>query len=156
MLQKLISTAYAARWVSIKNFLSGRRFRVRFGRHFSGSFAQENGALKGGVFGVALFALAINGIGNTLSLSIGKSLSVDDFNNFFVCHEPERPTRPEIAAGCNSFGEVELRERSPISNDDLLHLCRRRYEDPSLGGKLYKEVISTQSVVKFLEVLFGR
>ena len=63
----------------LRNFLQERFFRVRVGNHFSERFLQENGVPQGGVLSVALFALAINDVGDALSPSIGRSLFVDDF-----------------------------------------------------------------------------
>ncbi|MCV6613054.1 MAG: reverse transcriptase family protein, partial [Amphritea sp.] len=56
----------------IENFLSDRSFRVRVGNHLSSSFTQENGVPQGGVLSVALFAVAINDIGDQLPTSVGR------------------------------------------------------------------------------------
>ena len=42
-------------------------------------FLQENAVLQSGVISVALFALAMNDVGDAMSPSIGRPLFVDDF-----------------------------------------------------------------------------
>ena len=63
----------------IRQFLSGRTFRVRVGNSTSCLFDQVEGVPQGSVLSVALFAIMINDIDSSLPPSVGRSLFVDDF-----------------------------------------------------------------------------
>ena len=62
------------------NFLRDRRFRFRIGPFLSEQLVQENGTAQGSVLSVALFAVMINDIGDTLPSNVSRALFVDDFS----------------------------------------------------------------------------
>ena len=66
--------------IFLSNFLSERFFRVGVGNQLSSRFQQEEGVPQGSVLSVALFAVMINDIGDSLSPAIGLALFVDDFS----------------------------------------------------------------------------
>ena len=141
----------------IKNFLSGRRFRVRVGNHLSGSFIQENGVPQGGVLSVALFALAINDIGDQLPAAVGRSLFVDDLAIWYPAFSTRHMTRQlQLAVTRLERWTRENGLRFSTAKTVAVHFCRRRCSNPQLGIRLHGETIPTQPVAKFLGVLFAR
>ena len=141
----------------IRNFLHERFFRVRVGDQLSERFLQENGVPQGGVLSVALFALAINDVGDVLPHSIGRSLFVDDFAIW--CSSLSTPsmerrlqmavTRLEGWARLNGF-------RFSTTKTKAMHFCRRRGNCPGVPLRLYGEVIPLESSVRFLGVQLDR
>ena len=141
----------------LRNFLRERFFRVRVGNHLSERFLQENGVPQGGVLSVALFALAINDVGNVLPPSIGRSLFVDDFAIW--CSSLSTPamerrlqmavSRLERWASLNGFRFSTMKTKA-------MHFCRRRGNCPRVPLRLYGEVIPVESSVRFLGVLLDK
>ena len=141
----------------IKNFLWGRRFRVRVGSHLSSSFTQENGVPQGGVLSVALFAVAINDIVDGLPVAIGRSLFVDDFAIWFSASNARLVSRQlQLAVMRLEKWSKDNGLRFSTAKTVAVHFCRRRCSDPTLGIRLYGEMIPTQPVAKFLGVMFDR
>ena len=141
----------------IENFLSSRRFRVRVGNHLSTSFIQENGVPQGGVLSVALFAVAINDIGDGLSAAIGRSLFVDDLAIWCASASARHVARQlQLAVARLERWSRENGLRFSTAKTVAVHFCRRRCSDPHLRIRLYGETIPTQPVVKFLGVVFDR
>ena len=138
----------------LRNFLRERFFRVRVGNQFSDRFLQENGVPQGGVLSVALFALAINDIGDVLPQSVGRSLFVDDFAIW--CSSRLRPalerqlqaavTRLERWSMTNGF-------RFSTSKTKAMHFCRRRGCRPGVSVRLYGVQLPPEQSVRFLGVL---
>ena len=141
----------------LRNFLHERFFRVRVGDQLSERFLQENGVPQGGVLSVALFALAINDVGDLLPRSIGRSLFVDDFAIW--CSSLSTPsmerrlqmavTRLEGWARFNGF-------RFSTAKTKAMHFCRRRGHCPGVPLRMYGEVIPLESSVRFLGVQLDR
>src|SRR5207253_1047135 len=78
ILRNLASYGFRGRLpLFLVNFLSERTFRVRVGSCLSDRQVQEAGVPQGGVLSVTLFAIAINGIAQSVSLP--NSMFVDDF-----------------------------------------------------------------------------
>ena len=86
----------------LQNFLAERHFRVRVGQAFSDRFLQLNGVPQGGVLSVALFALMISDVGDSLPQGIGRSLFVDDLAVW--CSASTAP------AVCQAFGSMDKGE----------------------------------------------
>ena len=141
----------------IRNFLSGRRFRVRVGSHLSSSFTQKNGVPQGGVLSVALFAVAINDIADELPDAIGRSLFVDDFAIWFSASNTRVISRQlQLAVTRLEKWSKDNGLRFSTAKTVAVHFCRRRCSDPTLGIRLYGQTIPTQPVAKFLGVQFDR
>ena len=141
----------------IKNFLSGRKFRVRVGNHLSSVFIQQNGVPQGGVLSVALFAVAINDIGDELPRAVGRSLFVDDLAVWYSASSARHTARQlQLAVTRLEKWSKENGLRFSTAKTVAVHFCRRRCSDPHLGIRLYGETIPTQPVAKFLGVLFDR
>ena len=141
----------------IKNFLSGRRFRVRVGNHLSSSFTQVNGVPQGGVLSVALFAVAINDIGDELPAAVGRSLYVDDLSIWYAASSARHMARQlQLAVTRLERWSQENGLRFSTAKTVAVHFCRRRCPDPQLGLRLYGKTVPTQPAARFLGVIFDR
>ena len=135
----------------LQNFLRDRSFRVRIGSILSDRFTQDNGVPQGGVLSVALFALMINDIANSIPLSIGRSLFVDDFAIWCVSRSTpamERQlqlavTRLERWATLNGF-------RFSTAKTKAMHFCRSRGNCVGAPLRHYGAAIPLDSSVRFL------
>ena len=141
----------------IQNFLSRRSFRVRVGNQFSRTFVQENGVPQGVVLSVALFAVVINDIGDELPAAVGRSLFVDDLAIWYAATSPRLMSRQlQLAVTHLERWSKDNGLRFSTAKTVAVHFCRHRCHDTRLGIRLYGQTIPTQSVAKFLGVLFDR
>jgi len=84
ILKKLHSLGYRGRLaIFIKNFLSGRIFRIRVGKCYSNVYRQQQGVPQGSVMSCTLFALAINDVVENIPPGVCKSLYVDDLAIYY-------------------------------------------------------------------------
>ena len=139
----------------IKNFLTGRRFRVRVGNDHSSSFTQVNGVPQGGVLSVALFAVVINDIADELPSAVGRSLFVDDLAVWCSASSVRHVTRQlQLAVARLEKWTSENGLRFSAAKTTAVHFCRRRCTDTQLGIRLGGQLIPTEPVARFLGVWF--
>ena len=141
----------------LQNYLSDRSFRVRVGSELSDRFLQLNGVPQGGVLSVALFALMINDVGDSLPPSVGRSLFVDDLAVWVSASTApslERQLQHAVTGlerwtNMNGF-------RFSTSKTVCMHFCRRRGHCPDPELWLDREPIPVASETRFLGLVFDR
>ena len=158
ILRKLHSYGICGRMgLFIKNFLSGRRFRVRVGNTYSSSIIPDKGVPQGGVLSVALFAVLINDISDELPTAVGRSLFVDDLAIWCTASSASHVSRQlQLAVTRLERWSTSNGLRFSVAKTTAVHFCRRRCADLDLGIRLYGQTVETQLAARFLGVLLDR
>ena len=106
---------------------------------------------------VALFAVAINDIGDELPTAVGRSLFVDDLAVWCSASGVRHVSRQlQLAVARLERWTAENGLQFSVSKTTAVHFCRRRCINPDLGIRLYGQTIPTQPVARFLGVWFDR
>ena len=137
----------------LQNFLTDRFFRVRIGNELSERFPLINGVPQGSVLSVALFALMINDIGNTLPQCIGRSLFVDDFAIWCSSRNAISVQR-QLQLAINRLNEWTNMNgfRFSVTKTTSMHFCCRRH-CPAMVLRMNGISIYPSSEARFLGLI---
>ena len=135
----------------IVGFLKDRVLKVKIGTVLSDPFPQQQGVPQGSVLSCSLFALAINGVIESLPANVESSLYVDDLVIFTKSsHLPTAERRIQLAVTkVNSWAQLHGFKFSAPKTVSM-HLTRRRGAFPPLSLTLGSDEIRQVSEHKFL------
>ena len=121
----------------VKSFLSDRSLKVRVGNSLSSSYVQEEGVPQGSVLSVTCFAIAIDGIVDSVSAPVRSSLFVDDFAVYVTTYDAVAACnylQKSIDAICKWADDHGFRFSSTKTVAVRFTRCTRREEIPHLKG----------------------
>ena len=135
----------------IKNFLSNRTFRVKYGTSMSPMGEQVEGVPQGSVLSCALFLMAMNGIASVIPPDVQGSLFVDDV---MICASSARLAVLErrIQGTINRMGRWATEHGLEFSTAKTVavHFRGRQQEIQPPSLRLYGEPIPFKSHTTFL------
>ena len=141
--------------VLLRDFLSGRVFRVRVGSTLSAPRVQEEGVPQGSVLSVSLFAVAINGIIDSVPAGVSSSLYVDDLAIWFsgsrmsAVERRLQLTLDKVSTWADSMGL-----RFSPSKTVAIHFCRLKGIHPDPDLELYGRRLRCVDEARFLGLTF--
>ena len=141
----------------LNSFLSNRYLKVRVGSTFSSSFCQEEGVPQGSVLSVTCFAVAINGIMDTLAPPVKGSLFVDDFVIYITSYDALSACH-NLQKSINAVSRWALNNGFKFSTTKTVAVrftkSRRQEMVPNLI--LNGELLPYKDEVKFLGLTFDK
>ena len=141
----------------LNSFLSNRYLKVRVGSTLSSSFCQEEGVPQGSVLSVTCFAVAINGIIDTLTPRVKGSLFVDDFVIYISSYDALSACR-DLQKSINAVSKWALNNGFKFSTTKTVavRFTRSRRQEVVPNLILNGEILPYEDEVKFLGLTFDK
>ncbi|KXJ83515.1 hypothetical protein RP20_CCG005916 [Aedes albopictus] len=141
----------------VRNFLSGRSFRVVVGNTKSSSFAEETGVPQGSVLAVTLFLVAMNGVFDAIQGNIHIFVYADDILIVVVGPTPTM-TRIRAQAAVKRVAKwaSDIGFQLSASKSVRCHICPLGHKIKGPPITIEGQVIPLRKSIRILGVLLDR